>query len=93
LHAAAVADLDVFRRSENWPSAAIELTLKVEGLNDPVSASALASALTALDDLILVDPGPEKRRRCSRSLTPFWLRKARHQSSSRLALGPPTGAH
>jgi hypothetical protein len=56
LRGAALADLDVFRRSDKWPSAAIELTLKVEGLNNPVSASALASALTALDDLILVAP-------------------------------------
>jgi hypothetical protein len=56
LRAAAITDLDIFRRSERWPSDAIELTLKVEGLKDPVSASALASALMALDDLILVAP-------------------------------------
>jgi hypothetical protein len=56
LRAAAAADLDVFRRSDKWPSTAIALTLEVEGLNDPVSTSALAVALTTLDDLILVAP-------------------------------------
>jgi len=56
LRAAAAADLEVFRRSEKWPSTAIALTLEVEGLSDPVSTSALATALTTLDDLILVAP-------------------------------------
>ena len=56
LRAATAADLDVFRRSANWSSAAIELTLQVEGLGDPVSASTLASVLATLDDLILVAP-------------------------------------
>ena len=35
LHAAAAADLEVFRRTDKWPSTAISLTLKVDGLNDP----------------------------------------------------------
>jgi hypothetical protein len=56
LRAAAAADLDVFRRLDKWPSTAIALTLEVDGLSDPVSASALATALTTLDDLILVAP-------------------------------------
>ena len=56
LRAAAAADLDVFRRSNKWPSTAIALTLEVDGLSDPVSTSALATALTSLDDLILVAP-------------------------------------
>lgn len=56
LRAAATADLDVFRRLGSWPSTAIALTLEVDGLSDPVSASALATALTMLDDLILVAP-------------------------------------
>jgi hypothetical protein len=56
LRACATADLDVFRRSDKWPSTAIALTLKVDGLSDPVSTSAMATALTALDDLILVAP-------------------------------------
>lgn len=61
LHAAAVADLEVFRRSNRWPSTAIALTLKVDGLSDPVSTAALATALTTLDDLILVaQPGMGK---------------------------------
>jgi hypothetical protein len=53
---AATADLEVFRRSDKWPPTTIALTLKVDGLNEPVSTSALATALTTLDDLILVAP-------------------------------------
>ena len=56
LRAAAIADLDVFRRLETWPATAIALTLEVDGLSGPVSASVLATALTTLDDLILVAP-------------------------------------
>jgi hypothetical protein len=61
LYAACAADLEVFRRSGKWPSTAMALTLKVDGLSDPVSTSALATALTTLDDLILVaQPGMGK---------------------------------
>jgi len=61
LRAASAADLGVFRRSDKWPSTAIALTLEVDGLGDPVSTSALATALTTLDDLILVaQPGMGK---------------------------------
>lgn len=56
LRAATAADLEVFRRSDKWPSTAIALTLEVDGLRDPVSTSALATALTTLDDLVLVAP-------------------------------------
>jgi hypothetical protein len=56
LRTAAAADLDVFRNSAKWPSTAIDLTLEVNGLSGPVSTSALATALVALDDLILVAP-------------------------------------
>lgn len=56
LHAAAVADLKVFQRSDKWPSTSIALTLEVDGLNDPVSTPALATALATLDDLVLVAP-------------------------------------
>ena len=56
LRAAAAADLEVFRRSGKWPSTAIALTLEVDGIGDSVSTSALATALTTLDDLILVAP-------------------------------------
>lgn len=56
VRAAAAADLAVFRRSEKWPSTAIALTLEVDGLRDPVSTSVLATALTTLDDLIIVAP-------------------------------------
>lgn len=56
LRAAAADDLDVFRRLDKWPSTAVALTLEVDDLSDPVSTSALATALTTLDDLILVAP-------------------------------------
>ena len=56
LRAAAAADLDVFRLLDKWPSTAIALTLEVDGLSDPVSALTLATALTTLDDLILIAP-------------------------------------
>ena len=56
IRAAAIADLDVFRRSDKWPSTAVALTLEVEGLSHPVNTSAVATALTTLDDLILVAP-------------------------------------
>lgn len=56
LRAAAAADLDVFQRSDKWPSTAIALTLEVDGLSDPVTTSALATALITLDDLVLVAP-------------------------------------
>lgn len=56
VRAAAAADLAVFRNSDKWPSTAIKLTLEVDGLRDPISTSALATALSTLDDLILVAP-------------------------------------
>ena len=56
LQAAAVADLDLFRSSERWPSTGIELTLEVVGLPEPISTSGLAAAIPTLDDMILVAP-------------------------------------
>lgn len=56
LRSAAAADLDVFRRSGKWPSSPIALTLQIDGLKDPISTRKLATALSALDDLILVAP-------------------------------------
>jgi hypothetical protein len=56
LHAAAAADLEVFRRSDKWPSTSIPLTLEVAGFSDAVTTAMLATALTTLDDLILVAP-------------------------------------
>lgn len=53
---AAIADLDMFRRAAKWPSTAIDLTLRVEGIEDFVSPSAITSVLTKVDDLILVAP-------------------------------------
>ncbi|MFL9888873.1 hypothetical protein PQR66_38020 [Paraburkholderia agricolaris] len=61
LLAVSIADLDVYRRSEKWPSTSIALTLQVEGLTDPVSTLALATTLDTLDDLIpVVQPGMGK---------------------------------
>jgi len=56
VRAAAAADLEVFRRSEKWPLTAVALTLEVDGLSGPVSTSAVGTALTTLDDLVLVAP-------------------------------------
>lgn len=56
IRAAATSDLDVFRRSDKWPSTTVELTLEVPGLSEAVSTTALAAALTTFDDLILVAP-------------------------------------
>ncbi len=39
VHAAIIADLDVFRRSEKWPSTTIALTLEVDGRPDHRKAS------------------------------------------------------
>lgn len=61
LRTAAIADLDVFRRSAKWPSTSVALTLGVEGLSQPATSSALARAVMSLDDLILVaHPGMGK---------------------------------
>jgi len=54
LRAAAAADLDVFRRTAKWPATAVPLTLKVHGSDEPATTTALANAVTSLDNLILV---------------------------------------
>ena len=41
LHASAAADVDVFRRSERWPSTDVALTVQMEELDKPVQTSAL----------------------------------------------------
>ncbi|MFV1892700.1 hypothetical protein VWX35_16320 [Phaeobacter sp. A36a-5a] len=53
---AAAADLVVFRRTPKWPGTkvALTLTLKVKHVDEALSTSALADAVTKLDDLILV---------------------------------------
>lgn len=56
LRAAAAEDLNVFRRSAKWPSTVVALSLEVAGLSEPVGTTALATALTTLDDLILIAP-------------------------------------
>jgi hypothetical protein len=56
LRAAAEADLSVFRRTARWPSTSVALTLKVDGLDDPATTAALATAVMSLHDLILVAP-------------------------------------
>ena len=56
LHAAATADIDVFRRSEKWPSTDVALTVQMKELDKPVETSALARALSELGDLVLVAP-------------------------------------
>ena len=56
LHAAAEQDLDVFRRSHQWPDQPIMLGLKVIGREGLVDASALGKILIKLENLILVSP-------------------------------------
>lgn len=56
LQAAAAADLDVFQRSERWPSTDVYLTVRMAELDKPVQASSLAQALPELGDLVLVAP-------------------------------------
>jgi hypothetical protein len=56
IRAAAEADLEVFRRTAKWPSTSVALTLEVDGFDEPAKTSALAGAVTSLDDLILVAP-------------------------------------
>lgn len=56
IRSAAEADLKVFQRTAKWPSTSVALTLEVDGFNEPVKTSALADAVTSLDDLILVAP-------------------------------------
>jgi hypothetical protein len=56
IRAAAEADLRVFRQTAKWPSTTVALTLRVDDLDEPVTTSALAGAVTSLDDLILVAP-------------------------------------
>lgn len=56
IQTAAEADLKVFRNTAKWPSTSVALTLKVDGFDEPVTTSALACAVTSLDDLILVAP-------------------------------------
>ena len=56
LNAAAAADLEVFRRSNKWPSTDVPLTVHMKQLDQPVQTTALARALSLLGDLILIAP-------------------------------------
>jgi hypothetical protein len=56
LRTAAASDLEVFRRTLKWPSTSVALTLRIDGFGEPATTSALANAVTSLDDLILVAP-------------------------------------
>lgn len=56
IRSAAEADLKVFQQTAKWPCTSVALTVEVEGFNEPMTTSALAGAVTSLDDLILVAP-------------------------------------
>jgi len=56
IRSAAEADLKVFQRTAKWPSTSVPLTLEVEGFGESATTSALACAVTTLDDLILIAP-------------------------------------
>lgn len=52
--AAANEDLGVFRRTAKWPTTSVELTLKIDALDEPLSTRALAAAVTTFTDLVLI---------------------------------------
>ena len=61
LRDAAAQDLAALRNMPRWPLSIVPLTLKVEGLEDVATTTALAVAARTLDDLILVaGPGVGK---------------------------------
>lgn len=61
LRTAAEQDLEIFRRTAKWPSTSVALRLVTDALDEPVAADALARAVTAVDDLVLVaGPGMGK---------------------------------
>lgn len=56
LQAATAADIEVFRRSDKWPSTDVALTVQMAELDTPIPTSALARTLSELGDLVLVAP-------------------------------------
>lgn len=56
LQNAAVADLEVFKRSVKWPRTNVSLMLEVKGQSEPVLASVLGQSLGIMDDLVIVAP-------------------------------------
>jgi hypothetical protein len=56
VRAAAVADLEVFRRTTRWPASSIELTLTLDGAKETITTKSLARAIVSLDDLVLIAP-------------------------------------
>jgi hypothetical protein len=56
LRTAAETDLGVFRNTVKWPRTSVALTLKLKGIDEPVTTDALASMVRTLDDLILIAP-------------------------------------
>jgi hypothetical protein len=61
LHAAATADLDVFKRSDKWPQTDVALTLEVDTLGKSVDTASIGAALATIDDLVLIArPGTGK---------------------------------
>ncbi len=53
---AAEADFAVYRKGDSWPATAVELRLRIDGIDEPASPTAIATAVRTLDDLILVAP-------------------------------------
>ncbi len=61
LREAAREDLSVFRNTSRWPRSAVALTLKVDGIEQPATTLALATAARTLDNIILIaGPGMGK---------------------------------
>lgn len=56
LHAAAAADMEVFRRTNRWPASTVELTLRLDRTSEAITSKSMARAAVSLDDLVLVAP-------------------------------------
>ena len=48
------ADLAVISRTPRWPENAVPLTLKVDGINEPITTFQAAVAVQEIDNLVLI---------------------------------------
>mgnify|MGYP006915175232 FL=1 len=56
LRAAAIADMEVFRRTSRWLASAVELTLRLDRTAEAITSKSLVKAAVSLDDLVPVAP-------------------------------------
>ena len=86
VRAAAEADLEVFRRHKRYKADSVALTVHVEGINEPMPASRLATALTRLGDIIMVAPPG-----VGKTTTLFQVAEALHGSGQAIPFVVPLG--